>query len=146
MSAAGGQGAQLKTRLYLNNEGWIGDQNTTWPSASPHGEQRLFWVPKEYRERVLLPYRRTILRGDPIEIDLERMVYGREWQGCCKDRREDRDSGYTATSAVPDELSELSDGDNCSEEYFDAPSTVAREGAKASRSLAVSSMDAPSHF
>ena len=88
---------------------------------APYAAGACCQVPEEYRERVLLPYRRTILCGDPIEIDLERMVYGCEWQDCCKDRREDRDSGYTATSAVPDELSESSDGDNRSEEYFDAP-------------------------
>ncbi|KAF7798736.1 hypothetical protein EIP86_009961 [Pleurotus ostreatoroseus] len=61
--------------IKLRNDGWV-------VVARVDEDQLLFWVPVEQRDMLILPVRKTVLGGEPNELDLSRFVHGTKWSQC----------------------------------------------------------------
>ncbi len=63
--------------------------NVNWESREPDGwvtspsrHRLLFWVPRDFRERLLMPGQQLILGVEPLELDLSQFVHGPDWAKC----------------------------------------------------------------
>ncbi len=59
--------------ISVSRDGWV---------TSPSGDRLLFWVPPEFRERLLMPGQQLLLGVEPLELDLSRFVHGPDWMNC----------------------------------------------------------------
>ncbi len=58
-----------------NLEGWV-------TMASPSGRRLLFWVPSEFRERLLMPKQQLVFGVEPVELVLSQFAHGPDWAKC----------------------------------------------------------------
>lgn len=59
----------------LRNDGWV-------VVVGADEDRLLFWVPVEQRDTLILPVRKTILGGEPSELDLANFSHGPKWTQC----------------------------------------------------------------
>ena len=70
------------SNIYLDVNGWVRQRHGEPGEINDKADKFLFWVPREYRDQLILPYRRTIIGGNPIEVNMSKFVYGDDWTGC----------------------------------------------------------------
>ncbi|PSR75085.1 hypothetical protein PHLCEN_2v9333, partial [Hermanssonia centrifuga] len=54
-------------------DGWV---------TSPSRHRLLFWVPRDFRKRLLMPGQQLLLGDEPLELDLSQSVHGPDWAKC----------------------------------------------------------------
>ncbi|PSR83714.1 hypothetical protein PHLCEN_2v5646 [Hermanssonia centrifuga] len=54
-------------------DGWV---------TSPSRHRLLFWVPPDFRDRLLMPGQQLVLGVEPLELDVSQFVHGSDWAKC----------------------------------------------------------------
>ncbi len=68
------QRATVRVWVYQPDlEGWV---------VSPSRCRLLFWVPPEFRERLLMSGQQLVLGVEHLELDLSQFVHGPDWAEC----------------------------------------------------------------
>lgn len=84
----------LIEEIFMTTDGWI-------IAVVGNEEQRLLWVPEEYRMAIPQPRELWRSTGGRVNIDLSNFVHGEGWEECYRDTSED---------AEPDVEQEMSIG------------------------------------